>query len=75
MVGLVLTSLLFALLHGFVPDSDQPFSEWLALIGVYAWSGVGFGLLYLWSGRLGAAMVAHAVTNLMYGGLVLLELA
>ena len=74
-VGLVLTSLLFALLHEFVPDSDQPFSEWLALIGVYAWSGVGFGLLYLWSGRLGAAMVAHAVTNLMYGGLVLLELA
>ena len=74
-VGLVLTSLLFALLHEFGPDSHQPLAEWLALIGVYAWSGVVFGLLYLWSGRLGAAMVAHAVTNLMYGGLVLLELA
>lgn len=74
-VGLVLTSLLFALLHEFGPDSHQPLAEWLALIGVYAWSGVGFGLLYLWSGRLGAAIVAHAVNNLMHGGLVLLELA
>ena len=74
-VGLVLTSLLFALLHEFGPDSHQPLAEWLALIGVYAWSGVVFGLLYLWSGRLGAAIVAHAVINLMHGGLVLLELA
>ena len=73
--GIVLTSLLFALLHEFGPDSHQPLAEWLALIGVYAWSGVVFGLLYLWSGRLGAAIVAHAVNNLMHGGLVLLELA
>ncbi|GAB1406600.1 hypothetical protein MASR1M8_05190 [Thermomonas brevis] len=74
-VGLVLTSLLFALLHEFGPDPGQRVAEWLALIGLYAWMGAMFGLLYLWSGRLQTAIVAHAVNNLVLGGLYLLELA
>lgn len=73
--GLLLTSLLFAWLHEFAPDADQPLGEWLALMGLYAWSGLAFGLLYLCSGRLRMPIAAHATNNLVLCLLFWLEAA
>ena len=73
--GIVLTSLLFALLHEFGPDEGQRLFDWLGLVGLYAVMGAVFAALYAWSGRLRTAIIAHAVNNLIYSGLYVLELA
>jgi membrane protease YdiL (CAAX protease family) len=62
-LGLVLTSLLFSLMHEPFPDGS-PVLAWLAGIGLYVGMGIAFGLVYLRTGRLGAAFLAHAVCNL-----------
>jgi membrane protease YdiL (CAAX protease family) len=62
-LGLVLTSALFAVMHEPVPG-EGPVVEWLAGLGLYAGMGIAFGLVYLRTGRLGAAFLAHAVCNL-----------
>jgi len=63
LLGLVLTSLLFSLMHEPFPG-DRPVSEWLAGLGLYAGMGIAFGLVYLRTRRFGAAFLAHAVCNL-----------
>lgn len=73
LAGAVATSTLFALLHEFAPDEGQRLGEWLALIGLYAWSGLVFCLLYAWSGRLRMAIAAHATNNLVLCALFWLE--
>ncbi|MFY2764032.1 CPBP family intramembrane glutamic endopeptidase [Arenimonas sp. MALMAid1274] len=61
--GLVLISVLFALMHEPVPG-EQPLLAWLGALVLYTGMGVGFGAVYLRTGRLGAAFVAHATCNL-----------
>jgi membrane protease YdiL (CAAX protease family) len=62
-LGLLLTSLLFSLMHEPFPDGS-PVLAWLAGLGLYVGMGIAFGLVYLRTGRLGAAFLAHAVCNL-----------
>lgn len=63
LLGVVLTSVLFSLMHEPFPG-DRPGLAWLAGLGLYAGMGIAFGLVYLRTRRLGAAFVAHAVCNL-----------
>jgi len=63
LLGMLLTSLLFSLMHEPFPG-DRPVQEWLAGLGLYTGMGIVFGLVYLRTRRLGAAFVAHAVCNL-----------
>lgn len=63
LLGLVLTSVLFSLMHEPFPG-DSPVQEWLAGVGLYAGMGIAFGAVYLRTRRFGAAFVAHAVCNL-----------
>ena len=73
LAGALLTSLLFAWLHEFGPDDGQRLGEWLALIAVYAWSGLVFCALYAWSGRLMVPVAAHATNNLVLCALLWLD--
>jgi membrane protease YdiL (CAAX protease family) len=61
MLGVAVTSLLFALLHEPVPGG----ASWLLAVSLYTAMGAGFGAVYLRTGRLGAAVVAHAACNLV----------
>lgn len=63
LAGLVATSLLFAAMHEIQPG-EQGVAAWLAMVALYAGMGAGFGGIYLWTGRLSAAVVAHASCNL-----------
>jgi len=63
LLGLLLTSVLFALMHEPFP-AGRPVAEWLAGLGLYFGMGVAFGLVYLRTGRLAAALLAHAACNL-----------
>ena len=64
LLGLLLTSLLFASLHEVWPG-EQGVLAWLAAVLLYVGMGVGFGGVYLRTGRLSAAYVAHATCNLL----------
>lgn len=61
-LGLLATSLLFSALHEPWPG-EAGVAAWLATVLLYVGMGVGFGLVYLRTGRLDAAMLAHATCN------------
>lgn len=60
-LGLWCTAGLFALAHELA--ADGPLLPRLATIGVYLAMGLVFGGVYLRTGRLGAAVAAHAMAN------------
>ena len=60
--GLLLTSVAFALMHEPVP-TDAGVASWLGGLALYTAMGIGFGLVYLRTGRLRAAFLAHAACN------------
>ena len=62
--GLVVTALVFAAMHEPVPG-DAGVSAWLIALALYAAMATGFGLVYVRTGRFGAAFVAHAACNLV----------
>ena len=53
---------LSALIHEPTPGT-RPLVAWGMTLGIYALLGVGFGLLYLRSGRLDAVVLAHVLVN------------
>lgn len=61
-LGLAVTSFGFALIHEPTPDGRAPLA-WVLTLSTYASLGVGFGLLYLRSGRLDAVILAHVLVN------------
>ena len=61
-LGLAVTSLAFALIHEPLPGG-RPLLAWALTLAAYASLGLGFGLLYLRSGRLDAALLAHVIVN------------
>jgi membrane protease YdiL (CAAX protease family) len=61
-LGLALTSVGFALIHEPLPG-DRDLLAWLLTLATYASLGLGFGLLYLRSGRLDAVILAHVLVN------------
>lgn len=70
LLGLLLTSLVFASLHEIWPG-ELGVLAWLLTVLLYVGMGVGFGLVYLRTGRYWAAVVAHAVCNACAIGLML----
>lgn len=62
-LGLGVTALVFAALHEPVPG-EGGVGAWGAAVALYAAMSVGFGLVYARTGRLGAAIAAHAACNL-----------
>jgi hypothetical protein len=63
LAGLLATSALFALMHELGQGADRGLAAWLGILGVYLAMGVGFGLVYLRTGRFWAAFTAHATCN------------
>ena len=63
LAGLVATSAVFALLHEVGQGADRSLAAWLGILAVYLVMGMGFGLVYLRTGRFWAAFVAHAACN------------
>lgn len=61
-LGLVLTSLGFALIHEPLPGGRDPVA-WALTLATYASLGIGFGVLYLRSGRVDAVILAHGLVN------------
>lgn len=61
-LGLAVTSIGFALIHEPTPDG-RALLAWALTLATYASLGVGFGLLYLRSGRLDAVILAHVLVN------------
>ena len=61
-LGLVLTSVGFALIHEPMP-AGRDLLAWALTLATYASLGFGFGLLYLRSGRLDAVILAHVIVN------------
>ena len=62
-LGLAITALVFAALHEPVPG-DAGIGAGAAAVALFAAMGVGFGGVYVRTGRLGAAIAAHAACNL-----------
>lgn len=63
LVGLVVTSVLFAATHEVGQGGAHSLLQWLGLMAIYTGMGMGFGLVYLRTGRLSAAFLAHAACN------------
>lgn len=63
LAGLVATSAIFALLHEIGQTGDRGLGAWLGILSVYLVMGMGFGLVYLRTGRFWAAFAAHAACN------------
>ena len=61
-IGLVLTSAAFALLHEPAPGAAGVVA-WLGGLAMYTGMGAAFALVYLRTGRLRAAFLAHAACN------------
>ncbi|PZO09271.1 MAG: hypothetical protein DCF27_06530 [Lysobacteraceae bacterium] len=61
-IGLVLTSVVFALLHEPAPR-DAGVAAWLGGLATYGGMGAAFALVYLRTGRFRAAFLAHAACN------------
>jgi hypothetical protein len=61
-IGLVLTSVVFALLHEPAP-TDAGVAAWLGGLAMYAGMGAAFALVYLRTGRFRATFLAHAACN------------
>jgi membrane protease YdiL (CAAX protease family) len=70
-LGLVLTSVGFALIHEPLPGSEGLFA-WLLKLSTYALLGFGFGQMYLRTGRLDAAVLGHVLVNAFGMGVLLL---
>lgn len=62
LAGLLLTSGLFAAAHEIGPGA-QSWVAWLATTVLYAGIGLGFGGLYLRTGRLATSVAAHVAMN------------
>jgi membrane protease YdiL (CAAX protease family) len=71
-LGLALTSLGFALIHEPLP-AGREWLDWGLTLATYASLGLGFGLLYLRSGRLDAVVLAHVVVNTVGMALLLID--
>ncbi|KFN50732.1 hypothetical protein P873_06095 [Arenimonas composti TR7-09 = DSM 18010] len=63
LLGIGLTSMLFGLLHEYAPG-EAGIATWLMTLSVYLLMGAGFGGVYVYTRRFGAAFVAHATCNL-----------
>lgn len=63
LLGLVVSSLLFAATHEVGQGGNQSLLQWLGLMAVYTGMGMGFGAVYLRTGRLSSAFLAHAACN------------
>lgn len=63
LLGLVVTSLLFAATHEVGQGGGHSLLQWLGLMAVYTGMGMGFGAVYLRTGRLSSAFIAHAACN------------
>ena len=63
LAGLVATSAVFALLHEVGQGADRSLAAWGGILAVYLVMGMGFGVVYLRTGRFWAAFVAHAACN------------
>lgn len=61
-IGLVLTSLAFALLHEPTP-TEAGVAAWLGGLAMYTGMGAAFAWVYLRTGRFRAAFLAHAACN------------
>jgi membrane protease YdiL (CAAX protease family) len=61
-LGLLLSSSVFAVLHELTPASGDAIAH-LAISLLYLLMGVAYGALYLRTGRLVAVMLAHALSN------------
>ena len=62
MTGYLLSSLLFALMHE--PMPTQGMLRWLLILGLYGCIGAVLAWVYLKTGRLWLAVLAHASNNL-----------
>jgi hypothetical protein len=69
-LGLVLTSVGFALIHEPLP-AGREWLPWLLTLSTYATLGFGFGLLYLRGGRFDAVLLAHVLVNIVGMALLL----
>ena len=63
--GIVLTSLLFAFMHEPFPAQGQALGGWLLLFANYFLMGALLASVYVRTGRLSAAIAAHATNNLV----------
>lgn len=63
LAGLVASSAVFALLHEVGQGAERSLAAWLGILAVYLAMGMGFGLVYLRTGRFWAAFTAHAACN------------
>lgn len=63
LLGVVLSSLLFAWMHEPAPSAGV--GAWLGMLATYALMGVVFAAVYVRTGRFSAAVVAHAACNLV----------
>ena len=63
-IGLVLTSVAFALLHEPMP-TEAGVGPWLVGLAMYTGMGAAFAWVYLYTGRFRAAFLAHAACNAM----------
>lgn len=63
LAGLVATSVLFAATHEMGQGGGHSLLQWLGLMAIYTGMGMGFGVVYLRTGRLSAAFLAHAACN------------
>lgn len=63
LAGLVATSVLFAATHEVGQGGAHSLLQWLGLMAIYTGMGLGFGVVYLRTGRLSAAFLAHAACN------------
>ena len=63
LAGLVATSAIFALLHEIGQTGERSLGAWAGILSVYLVMGMGFGLVYLRTGRFWAAFAAHAACN------------
>lgn len=68
-LGLVLTSLVFALIHEPLPGAAGALS-WALTLATYIGMGLAFGALYLHTRRFAVVVAAHVLVNV--GGIVLL---
>lgn len=65
LLGAVVTSVLFAVIHEGIPDEGQALVAWSLLMLDYTLAGMLFAWVYWKTRRLSAAVMAHAVNNLI----------
>jgi hypothetical protein len=65
LLGIALTSVLFGLMHEPFPSGEQSIAGWALLLADYSLAGTLFAAAYCLTGRLSAAILAHATNNLI----------